>query len=127
MCFKLDVTKIPATNPDVTLETNTHTIQFSQKHIENFSFFIFRFDLCFCSICVFLQNVTSPHILTETMIFPIEISLSLSLSISNFFNKILYLYIYIYIYIYCTGIRSAYQTLWSNEKYPLGGFEKIGK
>jgi hypothetical protein len=37
----MDVTKIPGTNPDVTLEINTHKIQFSQKHIEDFSFFCF--------------------------------------------------------------------------------------
>ena len=56
--------------------------------------------------------------------FPI---LSLSLSLTLTFLIRFLLYIYIYIYIYGTGIRYAYQTFWSNEKYPLWGFGKIRK
>ena len=42
MCFEADVTKNPGTNPDVTLEINTHHLIFSQKLMGLFLVYLTR-------------------------------------------------------------------------------------
>ena len=96
----MDVTKIPGTNLDVTLEINTHHFDFSQKPLE--VFLNFQMDW-YLDASRYEKSVVVSRFLSVVL----SVVLSLSLSLSLFFNKILYLYLYIYIYIWRTTDKTT--------------------
>ena len=93
MYLNMDVTKITGTNPDVTLEINTHKIQFSQKHMGVFYKTPYE-------VGVRNSYGTSCQSIFVSLSVSLSLSLSLSLTFLIRFSILIFIYIYIHIYIY---------------------------